>query len=171
MQKDLGARPEVDLQQNVAELQTSAEQGCQLCWLRWIQTESYRHLLSKRQNTKFGFWESRLGDGIAFTYAYLDGRKPLELSVRLGSTEEMDWTSAISALRCLEIDCQGFKSSNLHGVQSSSNSFISFRVIDMWIRDCIEIIQFAKKVSRPVDLSQRALLTWVELKKCCRESV
>lgn len=79
-----------------------------------------------------------MGNGIAFAYAYLDGRKPLELSVGLSSTEEMDWSSTISAVRCLETDCQGFKSSNLHGVQSSSNSLISFRVINMWIRDCIE---------------------------------
>jgi hypothetical protein len=84
--KALGVTPTAVLGQDFRQLEESVRSGCQLCRLRWSQlTPEHRDELKECWKVTYGFWESRVGDGVAFAY-WLDhkfgGSKPwLEKSV------------------------------------------------------------------------------------------
>lgn len=67
----LGVTAPHPLNQTLKELQSSAENGCHLCFLRWHDLSPAERLaLTGCEKVTFGFWESRVGDGIAFDYFY-----------------------------------------------------------------------------------------------------
>jgi hypothetical protein len=86
--KPLGVTGTAVLGQSFRQLEESARSGCQLCRLRWSQlTPEQRDELIAGWKVTYGFWRSRVGDGVAFAY-WLDhkfnGSKPwLEKSVLL----------------------------------------------------------------------------------------
>jgi len=78
--KELGVTATAVLGQDFRQLEESVRIGCQLCQLRWSQlTPEQRVELKECRKVSYGFWESRVGDGVAFEY-WLDdkfgGTKP-----------------------------------------------------------------------------------------------
>jgi hypothetical protein len=75
--KPLGVTGRHPLNQTLQELQSSAENGCHLCYIRWNDLSAADKLaLRGCVKVNFGFWESRVGNGLAFEYFY--AIQPLE---------------------------------------------------------------------------------------------
>jgi hypothetical protein len=69
--KPLGVTATHPFPQTLQELQSSAEQGCHLCYIRWHDLPpADRKALEGCSRVTFGFWQSSIGDGIAFEYFY-----------------------------------------------------------------------------------------------------
>lgn len=69
--KPLGVTATQPLNQTLQELESSAENGCHLCYIRWHDLSPAERLaLTGCEKVTFGFWKSRVGDGIAFEYFY-----------------------------------------------------------------------------------------------------
>jgi len=69
--KALGVTATAVLPQNFFQFEQSVRRGCQLCQLRWSHlTPEERVELREGGCNKitYGFWESRVGDGVAFEY-------------------------------------------------------------------------------------------------------
>jgi hypothetical protein len=67
--KELGVTATAVLGQDFCQLEKSVRIGCQLCQLRWNQlTPEQRVDLKECRKVTYGFWESRVGDGVAFEY-------------------------------------------------------------------------------------------------------
>lgn len=86
--KPLGVTAAHPFKQTFQELQSSAEQGCHLCYIRWQDlSPADRVALQGCIKVTFGFWQSSVGDGIAFEYFYprlsKDGNSCLTKSVIL----------------------------------------------------------------------------------------
>jgi hypothetical protein len=67
--KELGVTATAVLGQDFRQLEESMRSGCQLCQLRWNQlTPEERVELKECRKVTYGFWKSRVGDGVAFEY-------------------------------------------------------------------------------------------------------
>jgi hypothetical protein len=67
--KELGVTATAILRQDFRQLEESARGSCQLCRLRWSQlTPQQRDELKECRKVTYGFWESRIGDGVVFEY-------------------------------------------------------------------------------------------------------
>ena len=67
--KVLGVSATELLPQTVQQLEHTASQGCDLCRLRWNQLKpAERSDLADCDKITYGFWQSRVGDGIVFEY-------------------------------------------------------------------------------------------------------
>jgi len=65
----LGATATAVLGQDFRQLEESVRFGCQLCQLRWNQlTPEQQVELKECQKVTYGFWKSRVGDGVTFEY-------------------------------------------------------------------------------------------------------
>ena len=86
--KELGVPATELLPQTVQQLEHTATHGCDLCRLRWNQLKpEERSDLGNCDKITYGFWQSRVGDGVVFEY-WLDtwegGLKPrVSRSVKL----------------------------------------------------------------------------------------
>jgi len=78
--KALGVTPTAVLGQDFHQLEESVLSGCQFCRLRWSQlTSEQRDELKECLKVTYGFWQSRIGDGVEFSYWLdhkFDGSKP-----------------------------------------------------------------------------------------------
>ncbi len=70
--KPLGVTAKARFLQTLQGLQASAESGaCHLCYIRWHDlSRKEREDLQGCTKVTFGFWRSKVGDGIAFEYFY-----------------------------------------------------------------------------------------------------
>jgi hypothetical protein len=89
----LGTTAKAHFLQTLQGLQTSAESGaCHLCYIRWHDlSPKEREELQGCTEVTFGFWRSRVGDGVAFEYFYTrppeNGKQCLTKSVLLKSVD------------------------------------------------------------------------------------
>ena len=143
-----GAPTEADLNQTWDELELSAQQGCQLCWLRFNQvSDNEKTTLSRDQSIRYGYWESRVGNGIAFDYTRLGGEKPLTHSISVVPGEQMKLSPVITVLRRMEQNEHFSNADPVHEVWSSSNSFASFTTASMWLHDCLTNHEICRRAS------------------------
>lgn len=94
--KELGVPATELLHQTVQQLEDTAAHGCNLCLLRWNQLKPEERIdLRDCTRITYGFWQSRVGDGVVFEY-WLDtwegGMKPrasrsVKLKKRSGKSE------------------------------------------------------------------------------------
>lgn len=139
MTKNLGGPAEGVLGQTLDELELSALQGCQLCWLRFNQiTDEEKATLSRTQNIKYGCWESEIGDGTAFEYERLGEEEPLTHSISLVPEQQVSLAAPITTLRRMEQNEHFANADPVHNVWSSNNSVASFTTASMWIRGCLQ---------------------------------
>jgi hypothetical protein len=72
--KPLGVTATTPFPQTLEELQCSANRGCHLCFIRWNGlSAAEKDDLRGCTKVTFGYWESAVGNGIAFEYFYPNG--------------------------------------------------------------------------------------------------
>jgi hypothetical protein len=75
-EKELGGAATHSLGQNLLELDISARSGCHLCYVRSQQLSPVERVqVDVSADIKFGFWKSRVGDGIAFSFIIPNARR------------------------------------------------------------------------------------------------
>jgi hypothetical protein len=83
---EFGASAEDILPQTVHDLQQSALQGCQLCYLRWgqLSDEEGAKVTVGCEMIKYGFSDSRIGQAIVFEYVCPSGKQEFGIKNSIG---------------------------------------------------------------------------------------
>lgn len=135
--KELGVPATELLHQTVQQLEDTAAHGCNLCLLRWNQLKPEERIdLRDCTRITYGFWQSRVGDGVVFEY-WLDtwegGMKPrASRSVKLKKRSEVLMPT----------------SGNSHAGASTS-SCEALATARQWISDCDQNHAECKRWIRP----------------------
>lgn len=137
--KSLGVTATHLFAQTTQELALSAEHGCHLCYIRWQDlTIDDRKALEGCSKVTFGFWQSSVGDGVAFEYVYpklpKEGKPCLMKSLRIKSKAEVAQETPGMVSRATD-----------EGIASPTVNKRSFNLARNWISNYSEAHAFCNR--------------------------
>ncbi|CZR67858.1 uncharacterized protein PAC_17757 [Phialocephala subalpina] len=134
--KPLGVTATHNFPQTVEQLQSSAESGCHLCYIRWDDlTPKDREALRGCAKITYGFWKSKIGNGIAFEYFYptppATGKPYLTVSVLFKPLDEFPNPLAGGERR----------------YEPNTNNEQTYELAASWIQTCVETHAYCNRAT------------------------